>query len=228
MNLKVPFFQKPEIERMALDLLQKYEAWKGVKLTPPISIDDIVEGYLRLDFQIDDLKERLSIPDVLGATWFEDKVMRIDSSLEGKEGRLSFTMAHEVGHWWMHRPYYEMEKVTLPLFSFKENVQPTPAIVCRSGRKKDSAEWQADQFAALLLMPKAMLHTLISSLQNGPVLIEDLDKSKANVAENYNLRVFAKQLIQSGFNNVSVDAMCYRLHDLTFVVDSKLHQGSLF
>lgn len=135
MSFKVPFRKKSAIEDMAIDLLRKYEAWKGSRLTPPIDIDDIVEGYLKIDLQLVDLKELLAMSDVLGATWFEDKIIRIDSSLEQKEGRLSFTMAHEVGHWWIHRPIYEMDKVTLPMFVYEEHMQPKPAIVCRSDRK---------------------------------------------------------------------------------------------
>lgn len=229
MSLKVPFWKKSEIEGMALDLLHKYESWKGVRLVPPIDIDDIVEGYLKIDLQLFDLKELLSMPDVLGATWFEDKVIRIDSSLEQKEGRLSFTMAHEIGHWWMHRPIYEMDKVTLPLFAYEEHMRPTPAVVCRSAKKKDPVEWQADQFAAMLLMPSSMMRASVSIFQeHGPLLINDLEKNRVNAAENYNLRAVAKQIIQSGFSNVSIESMCYRLVDLDIVIDSKAQQGSLY
>ena len=216
MSLKVPFWKKLEIEGMALDLLHKYESWKGVRLVPPIDIDDIVEGYLKIDLQLFDLKELLSMPDVLGATWFEDKVIRIDSSLEQKEGRLSFTM-------------YEMDKVTLPLFAYEEHMRPTPAVVCRSGKKKDPAEWQADQFAAMLLMPSSMVRASISTIQeHGLFPIKDLEKNRLNVAENYNLRTVARQIIQFGFSNVSIESMCYRLVDLDLVIDSKVQQGSLY
>jgi len=230
MSFKVPFRKKSAIEDMAIDLLRKYEAWKGSRLTPPIDIDDIVEGYLKIDLQLVDLKELLAMSDVLGATWFEDKIIRIDSSLEQKEGRLSFTMAHEVGHWWIHRPIYEMDKVTLPMFVYEEHMQPKPAIVCRSNRKKDPAEWQADQFAAMLLMPGSMMRVSISSLQGyGAVQVDDLENNRVNVAENPNLRAVAKQVIESAeFTNVSTEAMCYRLIDLNLVVDSNAQQGSFF
>lgn len=231
MSITVPYRQKSEVEEMAFDLLRRYEAWKGKKLSPPIYIDEIIEGYLRIDLQFVDLKELLSIPDVLGATWFDDTVIRIESSLERKEGRLSFTMAHEVGHWWMHRPIYEMNKVSmgLPMFAYEEHIKPTPAVVCRSGKKKDPAEWQADQFAAMLLMPRSMMRAAVASIQeHGPLPIEDLEKYAAKAAENQNLRAAARQLINTGFSNVSIDAMCYRLVDLNLVTDSKPQQGLLY
>lgn len=227
--MQVPYWHKSKIETMALDLLQKYYAAKGGKPVPPIDVDDIIEGFLGIDFQFVDLKSMLNIPDVLGATWFEDRVMRIDTTLEDKEGRLGFTMAHEVGHWWMHRPIYEMDKVSLQMFAYDTQKPPTPALVCRS-QKKDSAEFQADQFAAMLLMPASLLRAAVASIQDsGPILIDNLEQCSRNVAENCMLRSVAKTIREShGFSNVSVEAICYRLADLKYVADANPRQPQLF
>ncbi len=225
MSFPVPYRKKSEIEAMALDLLQRYQMWKASPILPPIDIDEIVEGYLKINLQLADLKKLLYIPDVLGATWFEDKVIRVDSSLEGKEGRLSFTMAHEVGHWWMHRPIYEMEKITLPIFAYEKEKKPSPAVRCRSIGKKEPAEWQADQFAAMLLMPASVVRSSVLSLHNGPARIDGLEKEFTNASENQSLRGTAKHIIESyTFSNVSIEAMCYRLIELKLVVDSDSRQ----
>lgn len=227
MNIKVPYRKVTEIESMVLELLSKYKVWKKQDLTPPINIDEIVEGHLQLSLEFADLKEHLSIPDVLGATWFDEKVIRIDSSLEENEGRLSFTMAHEVGHWWMHRPIYEMGKVTFPLFGYGQ-ARPSPAIVCRAAGKKEPAEWQADQFAAMLLMPASLLRASVLSITGyGQIKIQGLEKL-GNPSDNPDLRKAAKIIIESGFNNVSIEAMCYRLIDLQLVMDSNPAQAALF
>ncbi|TWJ19716.1 ImmA/IrrE family metallo-endopeptidase [Geobacter argillaceus] len=228
--MHVPYRRKTEIDAMAMDLLQKYYVWKGKKITVPINVDDIIEGYFNLDLQFTDLKSLLQIPDVLGATWFEDNVMRIDSSLEDREGRLAFTMAHEIGHWWVHRPIYEMEKVSLPLFSYGENYPPTPALVCRSARKKEPAEWQADQFAAMLLMPAPLVRAAVANMHGpGPILIEKLEEYSRNAADNPILRQTAKLFIdEHDFSNVSIEAMCYRLTDLKCVADANPRQHTLF
>lgn len=228
--MQVPFWHKSIIDTMAFDLLQKYCGMRGTKPSPPIDVDDIIEGYFGIDLQFTDLKALLNIPDVLGATWFEDKVMRVESSLEGKEGRTAFTMAHEIGHWWMHRPIYEMNKLSLQMFAYDGQRSPSPAIVCRSTQRKDPAEFQADQFAAMLLMPSPLLRAAVASIQdNGPILVENLEQSSRNVSENRMLRDVAKTIIESrGFSNVSVEAMCYRLNDLKYVADANPRQPQLF
>ncbi|VDA99571.1 hypothetical protein S1OALGB6SA_641 [Olavius algarvensis spirochete endosymbiont] len=122
-------------------------------------MDEIVEGYLELNFEVTDLKEVIGIGDVLGATWFDEKRICVDSSLEGNEGRFAFTVAHEIGHWQLHRPIIEMEKVTLPLFAGKPGEEPKPVLVCRTQTRKEKAEWQADQFSARILMPTLDVRT---------------------------------------------------------------------
>ncbi len=118
-----------------------------------------MEGYLELNFEVTDLKEVIGIGDVLGATWFDEKRICVDSSLEGNEGRFAFTVAHEIGHWQLHRPIIEMEKVTLPLFAGKPGEEPKPVLVCRTQTRKEKAEWQADQFSARILMPTLDVRT---------------------------------------------------------------------
>jgi len=227
MRIEVPYRKKSEIEAMSFDLLDKYQTWKGQPLTPPINIDEIIERYFQISLEFGNLKEHLSIPDVLGATWLDEKVIRIDSSLEGNEGRLSFTMAHEVGHWWMHRPIYEMGKVTLPLFGYGQS-PPSHAIVCRTTDKKKPAEWQADQFAAMLLMPASLIRTSLLSINgHGQMKIDGLEKDHMNPTKNANLRKAAKKIIETGFSNVSIEAMCYRLIDLHLVIDLNPSQKSL-
>ena len=115
--LKVPYLEARAIESAATELLRRYAKWKGTPPRPPIPIDDIVEGLLKLSLSVDDLCARLG-SDVLGATWLAEGHVVIDSSLEGNVGRFAFTLAHETGHWQLHRPIIEMEKVTVPLFDW--------------------------------------------------------------------------------------------------------------
>ena len=228
MNIKVPYLTNTQIESMSLELLGKYEAWKRQKVTPPIDIDEIIEGFFKLSLALCDLRQHLSIPDVLGATWLDEKIIRIDSSLEEKEGRLSFTMAHEVGHWFMHRPIYEMDKASVPLFGYGQS-SPSAAIVCRAIGRKEPAERQADQFAAMLLAPAKFVRATVNSITNsGQIVIEDLERYGKESAKNPSLRNAAKAVIDVNFSNVSIEAMCYRLIDLKLVVDSNPTQISMF
>lgn len=224
MDIKVPFRRPIEIDEMVADLLGKYGKWKGAPPRPPMPVDDIAEGYFKLDFAFDDLEALLEEPGVLGATWLEEKVMRVDCSLESNPRRVSFTIAHEIGHWWMHRPILEMEKVTLPLFAYEKGRRATPVVICRSGRK-DPAEWQADQFAARLLMPAAAVREAARRICPGlPKKVATLRVTESSS----DLRAMADEVIQAGgFSNVSNEAMCYRLIDLKVVVDANAAQGLL-
>jgi Zn-dependent peptidase ImmA (M78 family) len=227
--MKVPFLKPGDIDHAVSDLLRRYAAWKKVAVKPPIDVDEIVEGYLELTLEIVDLKERLGMPDALGATWLDEGCVRIDQSLEGKEGRLAFTIAHEIGHWQLHRPIYEMEKVTLPLFPTQPGGKPAAAIVCRTGDSKAPAEWQADQFAARLLMPAFAVRTTAMQVCDGKTPAWDglADSRKAGFLDQ-RLRTLADGVIaEGGFLNVSNEAMCYRLLDLKLVEDAAARRAAL-
>lgn len=51
----VPYRATSEIERSAGRLLAEYAAQRGVRLAPPIPVDDIVEKHLKLTLEFDDL-----------------------------------------------------------------------------------------------------------------------------------------------------------------------------
>jgi hypothetical protein len=193
-------------------------------------VDDIVEGLLGLDLEVVDLQQILKMSDVLGATWLDDGRICIDESIEGKEGRFAFTVAHEIGHWQLHRPIIEMDKVTLPLFAAKPGEKPTPAIVCRARERKAPAEWQADQFAARLLMPASDVRVVMKALHGDePPVLAGLGAGHAAKQIVPELRAITDGVIAHGkFTNVSNEAMCYRLLDLKLVLDqAAARQGRL-
>jgi hypothetical protein len=84
--LKVPYLEARAIESAATELLRRYAKWKGTPPRPPIPIDDIVEGHLKLSLSVDDLCARLGNADVLGATWLDLGHVVIDTSLEDNVG----------------------------------------------------------------------------------------------------------------------------------------------
>ena len=230
LKIKVPFLKPSDLDHAAHELLRKYGVWRKDPPKPPVKVDEIVEGYLGLTLEVDDLRQRLGISDVLGATWFEENRVCIDQSLEDKEGRFAFTVAHEIGHWQLHRPIYEMGKMTLPLFSLGPGEKPTPAVVCRAKERKAPAEWQADQFAARLLMPRTFVNSAMRALhgESTPAL-DGLDEQRKAGVLDTRLRPFADDVIkQGGFSNVSNEAMCYRLLDLKLVKDKSQAMTELF
>lgn len=225
---KVPYLRQREIEDAAAALLARYAAWKASDVQPPIPVDDVVEGFLGLSLVVDDLRGRFDT-DALGATWIADAKVMIDSSLEGNEGRFAFTLAHETGHWDLHRPLVLAGRATLSLFPREPGGEPSPAIVCRWSNRRDRAEWQADAFAAALLMPPHEMRAAARAAFDGEIPkapgAEERERGDALPPE---LRGLADRLIEAGsFWNVSNEAMCYRMLDLRLVTDSTKRQQSL-
>ena len=170
MPKKVPFLEEEQIECDAEALLAEFERARGVQVDPPVPIEDIVEKHLKLRVEFDDMHQMLGVPrsapgresDILGAILFNERRIVIDESLDPeqyptKEGRYRFTLAHEGGgHWRLHRNLFISDPAQVSLF----DEQAQPAIVCRSSSAKEPIEWQADFYAACLLMPRRLVYAI--------------------------------------------------------------------
>ncbi len=159
MSIQVPYLTDTVVEEKANRILAGYGSTEKVVVKPPIDLDAILMHLnLRLDF--DDLKKRHGLPDVLGALWVDDRHIYIDQTLDPDEqpsalGRFRFTLAHEMGHWELHRALFEFQRRQDNLFDRPSAL----SIVCRTSQAKERIELQADAFAAALLMPKAEVIT---------------------------------------------------------------------
>lgn len=214
---KVRFLTAEELDSASLELLRKSAKSLGKPLSPPVPIEDIIEKHLRVRLEFTALRERLG-EDVLGATWFDEAIIRVDNQLEDQEGRLCFTLAHEAGHWVLHRPQYEADKVTGHLFKHDVAEGP-PAIVCRSSQRKLPAEWQADQFAARVLMPEKFVRSTFTQIAGGEPVVAD----STGLTRFGSMRELASVVISAGgFSNVSKDAMRIRLEALKLVAAADL------
>lgn len=145
MSKRVPYLEKTVIEEAALALLHQFGYAQ-----PPIPYERIIERDLELILDIDNLKDRLGFDDVLGATYINDRKVVIDSKVEN-DPRFPFTCAHEIGHWVLHRQFFEDDPKQQLLFEIRR-----PSVVCRKSQEKEPIEWQADYFAANLLMPRKL------------------------------------------------------------------------
>lgn len=158
MTFRVPYIADETIERDAEALLAQYAHAKGVKIKAPIRIEDIVEKLLKLRMEFNDLRRLLGLPggtkpDIFGAIWLESGEIVIDESLDPeehplKEERYRYTLAHEVGHWRLHRPLVQAN-------SRQETKRPT--VVCRSSQENERVELQANRYASCLLMPRNLV-----------------------------------------------------------------------
>ncbi len=155
MSIDVPYIPDEEIETEACALLTGYARKPGARTgVPALLLDDLLQ-HLGLRFEMDDLRGRFGIPDVLGAIWVEDRFVRIDETLDPDErpamrGRFNFSFAHEIGHWCLHRGYVAPTRAVGDLFGGP----PEPTVICRTSQRRERIEVQADGFAGYLLMPR--------------------------------------------------------------------------
>jgi Zn-dependent peptidase ImmA (M78 family) len=155
MSITVRYVPEEEIEAEAGALLAEHARKTGLRVAvPALLLDDLLQ-HLGLRLDLDDLCAMLGLPDVLGAIWIERRHIYIDQTLDPDErpamrGRFNFSLAHEIGHWRLHRGYVEPRHAMHDLFG----EPPAPTIICRTSRKRERIELQADAFAGCLLMPR--------------------------------------------------------------------------
>jgi len=167
-RLDVPYLREKDIQAEALLLLAEYAQSGKWEISAPVPFEKILELHLKLAFAIEDLRALLSVDDVLGAIWFTAKEVRVDAHLDPSLnptmlGRFNFTLAHETGHWRLHRQYYQEDPNQGKLFDGRGQ----PAFVCRSSQKPP-AEWQADFFAGCMLMPREVVRIRVAGVARQP------------------------------------------------------------
>ncbi len=118
-----------------------------------------------------------SQPDILGAIWVDKELVLIDQHLNPKInpsmlGRYRFSVAHEIGHWRLHRSFVARDANQTLLFG----TSTEPTVICRASEGHEPIEWQANFFAACLLMPRRRVHDEWKERlgRTRPLLLSDL------------------------------------------------------
>lgn len=156
----IKFIPEEKIEEKAIMLLEKAEKQGIYQFKSCTPIDLIAEKTLKLQIKFANLNEDLE--GVLGALDISNKTIWIDNSLSDDDNftlmsRCNFTIAHEFGHYILHKKLYNEENIQL--YHYGDN--QTSAI--------KNMEIQADRFASYLLMPTIPLIRKLSSInQNQP------------------------------------------------------------
>lgn len=244
MTPTVPYMTIESIEGEAALLLAEYAERFDAVAKPPVPVDDIIELHLKLALEYKDLRQIFGFGDVHGAIWFRLQKIGVDQSLDPnktptKLGRYHFTLAHETGHWRLHRKYFLQRTDQQALFDANEE---KPDYVCRSSQKKLPVEWQADQFAANLLMPRTLVRQEWERWNGSldPIVLAEIPDRQA--------RLQAEQLRRGGGKSgddaeanmilenvsrplaeafeVSPEAMRIRLEEIGFLLRKK--EASLF
>jgi len=209
-----PYLKNSTIEKESISLLNAFNKKMGQKLAAPVPVFDIIEylGY-DIDFRKDGIYEDKNL---LGGTQIDQKIIEINENISNHEGRMHFTVAHEIGHIILHVPFYKEKH--------KDDLSKDKIISRKDGgfegTKKEPEEWQADKFAAFLLMPTELIKKTFFKKYNKPVNLRkrriiDLFFRKPAFVKGYRI---AEEIIRIGkFDNVSKMAMLNRLIGMRLV-----------
>ena len=209
-----PYLKNSTIEKESMNLLSDFYQKSGQKLFAPVPVFDIIEylGY-DVDFRKDGIYKDKNL---LGGTLIDKKTIEINENLSDHEGRMHFTAAHEIGHIVLHVPLYKQTN--------EKDVSEYKIISRKDGgfegSKKEPEEWQADKFAAFLLMPSELIKKAFFKNYTKPVNVRkrrllELFFPKPAFVKGY---AIAEEIIRDGkFDNVSKMAMLNRLIGMRLV-----------
>ena len=206
-ELDYPKLTDDFIESSARALLDAFLMWSDNHNPVPVRAEVIAEQFLNYTIDITD-QGIFSDPECLGGIIFDEKLIKINASVESHEGRYNFTIAHEIGHHVLHKQIY-----------FDLRSSETNRIICREAGDKPLVEQQADRFAAALLMPAGAVNAAFALVEEG--------SRPSSAPTTRALRALAnKVVVIGGFSNVSNTAMVNRLIDLRLVSGAKYQTGT--
>lgn len=115
---------------------------------------------------------------VLGKTLpIRGKILLNRGLQAGEPGRARFTLAHEIGHWVLHRKLFLARQQTLELFAGAEvqdfelvGLNKTTFPVSCSPRAVAREEWQANRFAVAMLIDSQLLREEFRIRFGAPVI----------------------------------------------------------
>lgn len=141
----------PNPERTASDVLADFERVYGYDGALPVPVDEIADSLARLRVEVrenlDAVAGEPTKPGTLSGVLLCQPVMTIyvnAAEARRSPGRARFTVAHELGHWYLHAKKTDGE-------AFQR--------FCRDPelRSRRAQEGEANLFAAALLMPEELL-----------------------------------------------------------------------
>ncbi len=173
------------------ELLNWVASEKKVKTSVPVDVNQIAE-FLNLKINYE-----MNFDDTVGSISFCDEgaVININQFENTFEPRRRFTLAHEIGHYCLHRS------------SERTKFVDDRKTMSRSGSYWDVYESEANNFAAELLMPKKLV------VEKGREVIN-------SYLTTNNVKIMpARQFIEnmSSLFQASNPAMEYRLRNLGFI-----------
>ena len=183
----IPFLNRRAIEGAAAGLLWEYCPWVlgAPGVTPVLDILDQLKIQTGLLAKFAELGHK-GADKIVGRLRFRHRLLYLDSSLaQDREAGFRFALAHEIGHWVLHR--YNFEKWNSPDLDTRESAVENPVDGLHPFRRRtpeESLEFQARTFASALVMPRRTFASAFFQLR------EDFGFSVEDARDNLDKLVF--------------------------------------
>lgn len=162
------YIPEATLEAIARKAIKDFNPALLIGQARPIPVEKMIEEMYGLEIEYQVIRKDGRI---LGATVFEDEYVPVFIEEIGKynlvrfkkgtiildasllrchdDGRLRFTMAHELAHWLIHKELYSGNSAVA---SMVKNIH-------KSSDVNPAVEWQADKLSSYILMPSGILKT---------------------------------------------------------------------
>ncbi len=225
-KFKVPFLSDSEIEGKAELVIEYID--KEILIKPQFTPINIIINKLQekrlLSFCIlENLGETNNYRKILGKYVIRTKTILIDSSIY-ETTRFNFAIAHELGHFVLHR------KLLIKHKEYGEQLIDTDYDTV-SGKKKiltdrDRLEYQANSFASSLLLPEKTFRKALIGIQKVKGINRNI--GKIYVESNHSsMTDYQKMLSElADIYQVNKTNIEYRLMALDMIIDKRLKSVS--
>lgn len=164
----VPVVDGMEIEKLAERFLASLvpSVLRAATFTPLAEIVTILRdrGLIKVDFCTDLGYSRKGYK-YLGCYLREKQTIYIDRALEDTDPRFPFTVAHELGHFYLHSRLSSTALGGEASPEIRDTSRDLVVHRVESTSPRSLIEWQANRFAAALLVPQATLHGAVIAEQ---------------------------------------------------------------
>ncbi|MBU4369338.1 ImmA/IrrE family metallo-endopeptidase [Patescibacteria group bacterium] len=195
-RITIPYLDKDFIKHRADFFREKYHG-----SSVPVDIEKIIEIKLKIDIiPLPDARRSYSLEALITSNW---KSIYVDKyAYDNQDNRLRFSLAHEIGHFLLHKKVYEDLKIK-SVTDFYKAVEEIPI------KQYGYLEAQANYFANFLLVPREELklerEKLLKKIKNEEI-IKKIDPKMINsyLAELLT-RIFdvSAEVIEISLNNLN-------------------------
>ena len=162
----VPILRSVQVEELAAIFLRTFhpECFGKPQLTPLARIMDRLQAKSGVRFVFDKQLGHLNGKKILGQIHLHKRLVFVDPSITTNGPLFNFTVAHEIGHFALHRK----RRLTIPGMK-DDTIDDDSKSVFPLNRvpqsPRDRLESQANRFAAALLMPAKTVYQLVAETQ---------------------------------------------------------------